>query len=139
MNIGHKIIKLSHLIDRAVGRGVAKYGITNIQAKIINFVYFESQKREIFQKDIEERFEIRRSSVTSVLSLMESNGIIKRESVAEDGRLKKIVLQQKGVELHDAVFECIDEIEGRLSGAITEEERRLLFDLLDRLSEQFTE
>lgn len=38
----------------------------------------------MFQKDIEEAFNITRSSVTGVVKLMEQKGYIRRESVAGD-------------------------------------------------------
>lgn len=139
MNIGHKIIHISRQIDRIIGKRVAQYGVTNIQAKIIGFLYCESSKRNIFQKDIEERFDIRRSSVTSVLNLMESNGIIQRVSVEEDGRLKKIMLLEKGREIQSAVYQQIVKVEDYMTEALTPGERELLFELLDKISEKISE
>lgn len=37
--------------------------------------------RDVFQRDLEERFNVRRSTVSNILSLMEKKGLIKRESV----------------------------------------------------------
>lgn len=137
--IGHKVIKLSHQIDRKISKSVAQYGVTGIQAKIIGFVYGESAKREIFQKDIEEKFDVRGSSVTSVLNLMENNGYIKRVSVEEDARLKKIVLQEKGLEIQSVVMQSIISVEDRLSSAVSEEELKTLLELVDKLSEKLAE
>ncbi len=134
--IGQKVIILSHQIDRAIGREVAQYGITNIQSRIILFISRESSKRRIYQKDIEEKFNIRRSSVTSVLNLMENNGYIKRVNVAEDGRLKQIVLLEKGIELEQSVHNAILKIENQLAKAFTKKERELFFTLSDKLSSQ---
>jgi DNA-binding MarR family transcriptional regulator len=137
--IGQKIIHLSRKIDRTVGRNISQYGLTNIQGRIISFVYRESPKRDIFQKDIEERFNIRGSSVTSVLNLMESRGILRRACAAEDGRCKKILLMDKGNELYDAVYKELIDMENLLSSALTKEEEGILKELLDKLSKKIND
>ena len=99
IHIGRKIIILSKRIHRRLDNGTSKYGITGVQSRILGFIYHNSEKRDIFQKDIEEELDIRRSSVTSVLQLMEKNGYIERVSVSKDARLKKIILTEKGIEI----------------------------------------
>ena len=47
--------------------------------------YFcEHQDQDVFQKDFEAHFSIRRSTATNMLKLMETNGLILRESVPYD-------------------------------------------------------
>lgn len=132
-HIGQKVTKLYRQLDRLISNEVAQYGITNIQARIILFIYFESSQRQIYQKDIEERFDIRSSSVTSVLKLMESNGYLERISVAEDGRLKQIILLDKGIELQKSVYNSILKVEEKLSLALTKEEYDLFNTVIDKL------
>lgn len=132
--IGQKIVHLFRQIDRKIGKSVAQYGITGIQAKIINFLFIESSKRDIFQKDIEERFNIRRSSVTSVLNLMEKNGYIERVCDLSDARYKKIILKEKGLELSSIVTQLIEEVENSLSDTLTAEEYDIFINLIDKLS-----
>ena len=50
---------------------------------------------EIFPQDIEQRFGVTRSTSCRVLGLMEQKGLIAREPVKRDARLKKIVLTDK--------------------------------------------
>lgn len=133
-HIGKEINIISNKIRRRIDNEVAKYGITGVQGKIIGFVHYESKKRDVFQKDIEEDLKIRSSSVTSVLQLMEKNGYIKRESVSTDARLKKIVLTEKGDEIRLMVQNLIDEMENEVNKSITEGEREFLFYILDKLS-----
>ncbi len=138
-HIGKEINILSNKIRRRIDNEVAKYGITSAQGKIIGFVYWESKKRDVFQKDIEEDLKIRSSSVTSVLQLMEKNGYIKRESVCTDARLKKIVLTEKGDEVRLMVQNIIDEMENEVNKSITEGEREFLFYILDKLSKTISD
>lgn len=133
IRIGKKIIILANDIKRRIGKETAKYGVTSVQGRILGFLYHESDKKDIFQKDIEEELNIRRSSVTSVLQLMEKNGYIKRESVSEDARLKKITLTDKGLEIEKSVFSCINNLEEDLRDEFANDEIDVFMDLIDRL------
>ena len=50
---------------------------------------------EIYQKDIEQEFKVSRATASNMLQLMERKGLIVRESVSCDARLKKISLTRK--------------------------------------------
>lgn len=132
---------LSNQIRRKIERDLVDQGmkVPSTQSRIIGFLYKESFKRDIFQKDIEEAFGIRRSSVTNVVQLMDKNGYIERVSVAEDARLKKIVLTDKGLEVQKIVGKVLEEAENSLRGVYSEEELSQLFYLLDKLSHALEE
>lgn len=135
-HIGKEIIILANRIHRTISKEAAKYGLTRVQSRIIGFIYSEADKKDIFQKDIEEELDIRRSSVTSVLQLMEKNGYIKRESVAEDARLKKIILTEKAIEIQKNVYAFILKFEKSLSDELSDDENSMLLNLVGRLSKK---
>lgn len=134
IHIGKKIIILSAKIRRKLDNETSKYGITGVQGRILGFIKHNSEKRDIFQKDIEEELDVRRSSVTSVLQLMEKNGIIERVSVSKDARLKKLVLTEKGMEIQRNVHNRILELDKSLRDELSDEEFDQLVSLIDRLS-----
>ena len=90
-DIGFQIRTLSHLVKRTVDQaafdGVDDHP-TGVQGWIIGYLY-RNRDKEVFQRDIQEQFSIRRSTVTGILQLMEKNGLITRRSVEQDARLKK--------------------------------------------------
>lgn len=135
-HLGKKIRIISNQIRRKAEKETVKLGIDlpSTQARMLGFIYRESKKRDIFQKDIEDEFDIRRSSATNILQLLEKGGYIKRVSVVEDARLKKIVITDKGIEIHEVVYDGIMQLEECLASIYTDEEFELLFQLLDRLS-----
>lgn len=139
IHIGKKVSCFARKLHRKIDKEASQYGITAIQGRILGFLYHKSDKRDVFQKDIEEEFDIRRSSVTSVLQLMEKNGHIERVSVSEDARLKKIVLTEKGLETQKNVYDSILKIEKSLRDELSDEELDILFNLLDRLSKKITD
>lgn len=133
IHIGKRIGILTKRIHRRIDNEAAKYGVTGVQARILGFVHRNYDKKDIFQRDIEEELDIRRSSVTSVLQLMEKNGYIKRVSVSEDARLKKIMLTEKGLEIQRNVYNFILEFEKSLQDELSEDEMNILISLIDRL------
>lgn len=139
IRIGKEILVLAHKLKRTIDKDTAQYGVTSIQGRIIGFVYNQSKSRDIFQKDIEAEFNIRRSSVTSVLQLMERNKLIKRVNVSEDARLKKIILMEKGLEIQEHVHNSIDKMESRLKDEFTDDELDTFINLIRRLSKKVDE
>lgn len=139
VHIGKIVINLSNKVHRSLSKEAAKFGLTGVQSRVLGYIYHNSGKKDIFQKDIEEDFNIRRSSVTSILQLMEKNGYIKRESVCEDARLKKLVLTEKGLEIQQNVYECIMEFEKSLREELSEEELDIFVDLMNRLSKKIAD
>ena len=136
IHIGKKINILAKRIHRRIDKEASQYGITAVQGRILGFIFHKSDKKDIFQRDIEEELDIRRSSVTSVLQLMERNGCIKRVSVSEDARLKKIILTEKGLETQRNIYDFIIEFEKSLRDELSEAEMNILISLIDRLSEK---
>ncbi|MBN7576118.1 MULTISPECIES: MarR family winged helix-turn-helix transcriptional regulator [Clostridium] len=139
VHIGKKLSMLSRRLHRRIDKEASQYGVTGVQARILGFIYHKSDKKDIFQKDIEEELDIRRSSVTSVLQLMEKNGHIKRISVLEDARLKKIVLTEKGMEIQRNVYEFILRVEKSLRDELNEDEFNILVSLIDRLAKKIAD
>lgn len=95
--------------------------------------FYENRNKDIFQRDFETRFSIRRSTATNMLKLMEKNGLITRETVSYDARLKKIVLTDKAVEMHKKATKNIEMIENTLKKGITEEELNSFYYVIDKI------
>ena len=114
--------ELNRKIDEATGKN----------GWIIGFIA-DNQDRDIFQRDIEEMFSIRRSTVSSMLQLMEKKGLIIRESVGYDARLKKLTLTPRAWEIHNQMIENLKENEKKLSTGLSDEEISVFFSVLDRI------
>lgn len=95
--------------------------------------FYENHDKDVFQRDFEARFSIRRSTATNMLKLMEKNGIIRRESVPNDARLKKIVLTEKAVEMHKKATKNIEIIENTLKKGITNDELIAFYNVVDKI------
>lgn len=136
--IGFQIRVLSNLIRRDVEKDMVhdiKIGPSQrVHGWAIDYFY-ENRGKDIFQKDFEEKFSIRRSTASNMLRLMEKNGYIRRESVESDARLKKIVITEKAVNLHEEIRKSIERREKRLRNGISEDDLETFFRVIDKLKE----
>ena len=117
MHVGRLIHMMSHQMKRdsnSVASAIANDELTVMQKHVLKFVLLESLHRDLYQKDIEEEFQIRKSTVTGILKLMEKHGYIYRESVKKDARLKRIVPTAKAEEMRPKILEHIQKTEARL-------------------------
>lgn len=132
-NLGGLIHKVAHKMKREIDHANQKLGVSGVQGRIIGYVRCESKNRDVFQKDIEEHFELRGSSVTSTLQNLEKMGFIVRESIPTDQRLKRIVLTKKALDIHNQITKNIEQVEKETFSSINKEEEQLLSDLLKRI------
>lgn len=109
-----------------------KFGLTGGECAIMGYL-FENLNRPLYQKDIEEEFHIRRSSATRALQAMEKKGILLRQSEPRDGRLKRLVLTERAMEIGRDVGEMIAGAEQRLLRGISEEELSAFLGVCDRI------
>lgn len=133
-HIGGEIRMISNLVQRNVCSALDVPEVTQVQGWIIGFIRMRDEAGlETFQKDVEKAYEIRRSTATGILQLLEKNGYLKRQSVSEDARLKKLVLTTKAIEVHDRIIARIEVFEERISEGISEEEKEVFFQVVDKI------
>lgn len=133
--VGFEVKKLSNLVKKRIDHLSRKSGLTGLQGYLMGYLVMEGSKRELFQRDVEKHLEISRASVTSVLQLLEKNGFIRRESVKNDARLKKIVVTEKGVQAHNRILESLDQMEKHLTDGISGEDMEIFVSVMERIRE----
>lgn len=136
-HIGYEVKKISNLIKRNIDGMAVQLGfddITGMQSFIIRFLYAHHSS-DIFQRDIEKYLDIRRSTATELLKLMEKNGYITKSTVPYDARLKKIVLTPKAVKKHQLITESLYEFEKKIKGGLSSEEIASFFKVLEKIKE----
>lgn len=134
-NVVFQIRNISNLLKRRIKEIVKKnheYNVTDIHILLTRYL-MENKDKEIFQKDIEEEFCIRRSTVTGILNLMEKNEMIKRERVDYDARLKKIVLTEKAKKINQNIYQQILGMEEVIFKGLTEEEIKTFREILEKI------
>ena len=127
--------RVNNLISRRVNYYSRQNGVedvTTMHGWILAYLY-NSRDREVFQRDIERAFSITRSTVTNILQLMEKKGYIRRVSVPQDARLKRLILTDAGAEAHQQIMRSLRQTDQYISGLLTAEENAELLRLLNKL------
>lgn len=136
-SVGFQIKRISNQIGRflnALAREKKIDDVTIMHGWIIQYLY-DNQDKNVFQKDIEKRFSITKSTVTNIVQLMEKKGYIERKGIAGDARLKKLVLTEAGIKCHMLLKENLYDVENVLEQAFTKEEHEQFHMLINKLSE----
>lgn len=90
---------------------------------------------DVFQRDLEKRFSIRRSTATQILNLMQKNGLIVRSKVESDARLKKITLTQKARDLFEVVEKDRGDFEKRVFEGFSQSDMQTLEGYLNKIAD----
>ena len=111
---GFEIRLINNLIKGVVSRTHPDTGVrpqTQLQAGILGYLYHKKEQ-PVYQKNIEEEFNISGATATNTLRVMERNGLLTRCAMDKDARLKRIMLTEpakKGHRLAEAHMEMMEE------------------------------
>lgn len=135
--IGHELRCTSNLLKRHVDERLEKavdHPLTSIQGAVLGYVAHNPEK-EIFQRDIEAEFKMKRSSASEILQLMEKNGLLTRCPVEHDARLKRIVLTEKALQYHRQIEQTLMQTDELIIQKLGEQEIEHLFSVLEKIRE----
>ena len=135
--LGFRIRSVWQQVKRLMNRHLTEnnsYGLTGMQFAIVSYLAKESAERDVFQKDLEQKFDIRKSTVTGILNTMERDGLLLRETVPYDARLRKMILTDKALQAKINTEQVIDSVESQLSKGLTEEEITTFLNILEKIS-----
>ena len=133
--IGKDIHRLSNRIKRNMDANSDHRqldAITGSNGWIIRFLS-EREGQDVYQKDLEAEFGITRSTASKVIRLMEQKGLVMRQSVIHDARLKKLTLTDKSREFSREMHRIGNAMDQRLLRGFSPEEISQLYDFIDRM------
>lgn len=136
-NVGIELRMLNNAVRRYIDRNSHRPSadhLTCSNAWIIgHLAEAEEAGREVFQRDLEEEFGITRSTASKVLILMEKKGIIRRESVSHDARLKKIIMTDRSHAIAAEMRSDREKLDEQLVKGFSDEEISALMGFFDRM------
>lgn len=143
--IGFALKVLNNAIRRRLDAYLAEAGLEDIggmRGPLLGYLYAQTRERDVFQKDIEKEFNIRRSTATVMLQRLEEKGYLVREQVPSDARMKRILLTDKAREINLQVRRQIDAFDAEMELGITEQERenflRIVYKMIYNLEQEGT-
>ncbi|WP_181189012.1 MarR family winged helix-turn-helix transcriptional regulator [Bombilactobacillus bombi] len=137
-NVIHLIKIVSNQLSRKMNKFAKQFGLTGVQIQIIDYLNHLPQNQFVYQKDIEQEFNIRRSTATSVLQKMEENQLIMRNVSPSDSRIKIISALPKAEELQPQISKFLAATNTELLNSISTFQRRGFLKALDKISAELS-
>ena len=129
----HEIKKINGDIFRGISNRYKEMNldITPMHAKIIMTLYRSSES--LCQKDLEEPMSCNKSTMSSVISTMEKNGLLTRNVSDFDSRINYLKLTEKGLEIAEFLKEDRAYMEKILTDGISEQEYTAFMTVVARI------
>ncbi|MFD1471630.1 MarR family winged helix-turn-helix transcriptional regulator [Companilactobacillus mishanensis] len=115
---GILIKQANNVIARDADKFAQTLDLTGMQISIIDYISRYENDQNIFQKNIENEFNIRRASATSALKLMEKRDLLVRVPMQNDARLKRLILTPKARRLSEQIHTYFSNTETKISEAV---------------------
>ncbi len=135
--IGHAIRVIANMWKREIDIRTDETGlecISGVQIGILEFINnMYDEGTDIYQKDIESVFKIRRSTVSVILKTMEDHGLVDRISVAEDARLKKIIPTDLARSHRATTKKLVDGLAQETTAGIDEEDLKTFLSVAEKM------
>lgn len=125
---------LSHKLKKRMNANMQSLGLTGVQSRVMHYILVKCADGPVFQRDVEGVFGLSRSTATGILQLMEKNGLIRRESVTSDARLKSLIPTEKAAHLDAQVGECLHQTEDLLIQGLSSTQVALFLETAERMS-----
>lgn len=139
--IGKEIKCLSNQIRRRIINleSIKKLDkMSGANSYILSYIYNRGDI-PTYQKDIEKEFNITRSTASNIIKLMETKGMIIRQSVDKDQRLKKLILSDEAINICKDISLEIKEFENSLAKGLSDEEIILFNNIINKIKNNLKE
>lgn len=146
-DIGRHLAEINNLIHREIAKSspskdesfdYENHVISHAGSSIISYLD-DHADIDIFQRDLEHEFSVRRSTVSKILTALEQKEYIKRVAVSSDRRLKKIVLTDKAKLLTDRIRLQKKILEEKMTSGLSEEELSAFKATLEKIKQNLSE
>ena len=127
--VGYEVKTLENLITRKILLTAKEAGypaLTTVQIRIMRYLFLNKDK-EIYQKDIEKNFVVRRSTASGIIDTMEKNGMLQRIDSDLDLRSKRIILTDKYINKMDLLENLINKFQDELLSGVSDSELNTFF------------
>lgn len=132
--LGYEIKTLSRMMKQCIDDTEfmrTNEQMTGMQGWVLGY-FTRHEGEDIFQRDLEAEFRVRRSTMTQLLNTMERGGLIERAECETDRRLKKIVPTPLAIDFMRRSGEAIREAEARLTRGFSDEEIDTFYSFIER-------
>ncbi len=130
---------LSHKLKKRMNANMQSLGLTGLQCRVMHYILVKYADGPIYQRDVENKFSLSRSTATGILQLMEKNDLILKKSVTSDGRLKSLIPTKKAAHLDEQIGESLRQTEQLLTRGLSNKQLSMFLETVSHMSANLDE
>jgi len=134
-SIPRLIMGIGHHLKIRLDKKLIEDNLTISQFRVLAYLW-DYGEQKINQKMIHEFLEIRPSSLTKLIKILEQKGLIRKETDPDDSRNKTIKLTDKGMGIKKLCLQRITESEAYLLQDFSHQEIGILTELLLKIKKK---
>lgn len=105
---------------------------TPTQMQIVGYI-LDNEEKQVYQRDLEEKLNLRRATISDVLQRMEKKGLIIRKIDLNDTRSKRILLTDRAKKFFEFAQKRMRQLEKIAIKNITDEELRIFSNVINKM------
>lgn len=113
-SIGIAIKKANNALSRDSDHFAKQLGLTGMQISTINFIANHEATQNIFQRDLEHEFNIRKATASSLVTTMVAKDLLIRVPATNDARYKRLLLTPSARQLATRIEAFFESSEQRI-------------------------
>lgn len=140
-SVAAELRRISNLTMRYLDRHSHKHYIDTITGTNgwVMIYLSEHSDEDVFQRDLEKRFDITRSTASKVINLMVAKGLLKFDKVPYDARLKKLILTDSAKDLVNLMKNDVEKLEELMVSGISQEDLELFYKCAEKMKNNLKE
>ena len=147
MEIADAIMFKIRILDNQIKRFIDKKAmsvdknLTGMQLAVLLFVGYHNKldkNKDIFPNDIEKKFNVRRSTVTTILKKLVKDGYITQIRASYDERYKRLFITEKSELIYSKIQQAQIEGEEIVSKGLSQEKINIFFEVANKIMENIS-
>jgi DNA-binding MarR family transcriptional regulator len=119
---GALIKQIHDAVNKRVNNMLRENGLTFTQIRVL-MELGEHGGEAVSLKELERFFRVAQPTVVGIVRRLEAKGLVESFTSPDDNRVKLVKLAESGIQFREMNARAIDEMENRLTSALTESER----------------
>lgn len=130
-NIGYTFLQTSNNYRRLLESEMIKIGLHYAQVSVLNLLW---ENNGMSQKRLSLKLDLSQPTINKMVKSLLHNGFVSCSQCERDGRKMRVYLTDKGRDIETDVTAAIESVQTDFFAALTETERLILKQVLEKLS-----
>ncbi len=127
-SVSEEIKKIDNLTIRKMISLAKQENIDTLSpSQLMIIKYLSESEKDVYQKDLEKSFPLRKSTICGIIKTMQKNGLIKLTNSKDDLRSKKIELTSLSEEINNKIKNCFNKFDELIMKDIDSKDLEVFF------------